>query len=233
VAFNMARAGARLIPFFSASLLKAGGLYHAIRDATAGGAGRFDRAEFGRSDRPPCAKLRSMTSSQGSQRFFTLGLVAAALAGAPLGCGGGTAQPTTASPSCYPSCVASLLEECPLQGACQGTVGLTSAKVCYSNGIKVNDELITGPETVTVNNASGQPCYVVTQTSTTPRLFSVTVNGQEVARITDNKASQNNATIYCGGSPTVLAYPTKASDDCQPLWWNDEQRCTSGTCTFP
>ena len=172
----------------------------------------------------------------GSDGFRSINLAAAALAGALFGCGGGTAQPTTASPSCYPSCVKSLLEECPLQGTCEGSVGVTAAKVCYANGIKVNDELISGPETVTVNNASGQACYTVTQTSTAgtvPRLYTVTVNGQEVARITDNQTTLNSATIYCSGAPTTLNFSTKPGADCQPLWWNDEQRCTFGTCTFP
>jgi hypothetical protein len=169
----------------------------------------------------------------GSSRFVAASAVVIALGSLLVCCGSGSAQPTNASPSCYPSCVASLLEECPLQGTCQGTVGATAATVCYANGITVRDQLISGPETVTVDNASGQPCYTVTETSAagqTPRLFSVTVNGQEVARITDNKATGNSAAIYCGGVPTTLSFPAPGAD-CQPLWWTDEQRCTSGTCS--
>jgi hypothetical protein len=148
------------------------------------------------------------------------------------GCGGGASAPTLASPSCYPACIASLLTECPLQGTCQGTVGATAASVCYSSGIKVQDQLISGPETVTVTNASGQPCYTVSETSApgqAQRLFSVTVNGVVIARITDNKSSQSSATLYCGNSPTVITFPPPGAD-CQPLWWQDEQRCTTGTC---
>jgi hypothetical protein len=172
----------------------------------------------------------------GSDGFRSITLAALALAGALLGCGGGTAQPTTASPSCYPSCVKSLIEACPLQGTCEGSVGATAAKVCYANGIKVNDQLISGPETVTVNDASGQPCYTVTETSpagSTARLYTVTVNAQPVATITDNQATLKSATITCSGVPTTLMFPTQPGADCQPLWWNDEQRCTFGTCTFP
>ncbi|HEY5089781.1 MAG TPA: hypothetical protein VIK30_07415 [Polyangia bacterium] len=180
--------------------------------------------------------MRRIRRTTGSDGFRSINLPALALAGALLGCGGGTAQPTTASPSCYPSCVKTLIEKCPLQGTCEGTVGATAAKVCYANGIKVNDQLISGPETVTVNDASGQPCYTVTETSTAgaaARIFSVTVNAQPVASITDNKSTLNSATITCNGVPTTLTFPNKPGDDCQPLWWYDEQRCTSGTCTFP
>jgi hypothetical protein len=163
---------------------------------------------------------------------LSIRVVIGALAGTQLGCSGGSGQPTTASPSCYPSCVATLLEECPLQGTCQGTVGATAASVCYANGIKMRDQLISGPETVTVTNAGGQACYTVTETSAAgqpSRLFSVTVNGTEVARITDNQ-TQSSATIYCSGAPTVLPIPAPGAD-CQPLWWQDEQRCSSGTCS--
>lgn len=38
------------------------------------------------------------------------------------------------------------------------------------------------------------------------RLFSVTVNGQVIARITDNQSSQNSATLYCGEIPTDLTF---------------------------
>jgi len=170
----------------------------------------------------------------GSWRFLAASAVVTALGGALLGCGGGGAGATTASPSCYPSCVATLLQECPLEGMCQGTVGATAAQVCYANGIKVRDELISGPETVTVTNASGQACYTVTQTLSstgqTARVYTVTVNGQSVATLTDNQTTLNSATITCGNVPTVLPYP-KPGADCQPKWWTDEQRCTSGTCS--
>jgi hypothetical protein len=160
----------------------------------------------------------------------------AVLGAAALGCGsGGGGQPTTASPACYPACIASLLQECPLQGTCEGSVAAESATVCYANGIKVNDQLISGPETVTVNNAKGQPCYTVTQTSAigqASRSFDVTVNGQVVASITDNQASDNSAILYCGTAGTRIAFPAPGAD-CQPLWWADEQRCTYGTCSFP
>jgi hypothetical protein len=165
-------------------------------------------------------------------RGLLVGGAIVALAALIADCGSGTSAPTLASPSCYPSCIANLLTECPLQGTCQGTVGVTAASVCYSNGIKVQDQLISGPETVTVTNASGQPCYTVSETSTpgqAQRLFSVTVNGQVIARITDNQSTQSSATLDCGNSPTVLAFPG-AGADCQPLWWQDEQRCTAGSC---
>jgi hypothetical protein len=171
------------------------------------------------------------------RRGFRVGRAAAALSLSALsaltaGCGGGTAAPTLASPSCYPACIANLLTECPLQGTCEGTLGVTAASVCYANGIKVQDQLISGPETVTVTNASGEPCYTVTETSAAgqaERLFSVTVNGAVVASITDKKSTENTATLTCGSVPTVLTFPA-AGADCQPLWWQDEQRCTAGTC---
>jgi hypothetical protein len=173
-----------------------------------------------------------MNGSMVRRGFLMGGALAAALSTLAVGCGGGTSAPTLASPSCYPACIASLLTECPLQGTCQGTVGATAANVCYANGTKVEDQLISGPETVTVSNASGQPCYTVAETSAAgqaQRLFSVTVNGAVVASITDNKSTENSATLTCGSIPTVLTFPA-AGADCQPLWWQDEQRCTTGTC---
>ena len=177
-----------------------------------------------------------MKRMMGSCGFLSASLVATALGGALLGCGGGTAQPTNASPSCYPSCIKTLLEQCPLQGTCEGTVGSELTTVCYANGIKIHDTLMaSGSENVTVNNASGQPCYTVAENSApgaTSRGFTVTANGQTVATIADNQATENSAIIYCSGTPTVLMFPTQAAA-CWPLWWNDEQRCTFGTCTFP
>lgn len=140
--------------------------------------------------------------------------------------------------SCYPACLADVVQRCPMLSACDTASGgnalITNADVmsgdatCFASGEKrwQATNATTNADTVVVKQADGTECYTAISEGPSTR-YAITVGGTMVAELAVD-AQSSTATITCNGTTTAVA----ANADCFQLPWASAATCEQHACDF-
>ena len=142
--------------------------------------------------------------------------------------------------SCYPACLADVVQRCPIISACQ-TADTTNAQIsdvspnvaigtaaCFASGEKKWQAVnaMTSDSYVAVKARDGGECYTAISAGATLR-YTISVGGHTLAEL--NADTQGGATtVTCNGTTTEI----EASDHCALLPWTATMTCDQGPCDF-
>lgn len=137
--------------------------------------------------------------------------------------------------SCYPACLADLVQLCPMISDCEMTDG-TNAQIsnadlrngvaaCFASGEKSWQAInaTSADRYVVVKHASGAECYTAISQGAAMR-YTITAGGQTVAEL---DAEAQPATVTCGGVTAAVT----VNSDCFALPWTTKA-CGQGPCDF-
>jgi hypothetical protein len=142
--------------------------------------------------------------------------------------------------SCYPACLADVVQRCPIISACQ-TADTTNAQIsdvspnvaigtaaCFASGEKKWQAVnaMTSDSYVAVKARDGGECYTAISAGATLR-YTISVGGHTLAEL--NADTQGGATtVTCNGTTTEI----EANDHCALLPWTATMTCDQGPCDF-
>lgn len=138
--------------------------------------------------------------------------------------------------SCYPACLADIVQLCPMLGACELTAGTNTqipnadvqngVAACFASGEKKWEatNATSADRTIVVKHASGVECYTAISQGGSMR-YTISFGGQTIAEL---DADAQPPTITCGGTTT----PVEVNQHCFALPWTPAMTCGQGPCDF-
>jgi len=152
----------------------------------------------------------------------------------------GDSNRVAARVACYPPCLASIVQYCPMLSACQlsGEMNMqipnrdvrNGIATCFASGEKQwsATNATTGDSYFVVKRADGGECYTVISAPGSAT-YTISVGGQTIA-VLAAESTTSPPTITCGGATGDIV----VTPDCNWAPWADTNTlaCGQGPCTF-